>query len=461
MGAIGNSIRTAASDLTTIAGQVDTIELAAANAAATIAARDATIVTLNSTIATRDATIATLNATVEGLEADLAECVGEPPVEPPPPPPPPPPDPELPQLPDIPAGTDIDADDVAAALLAAPNGKVYRVRPGTAVNHTLVLKPGQQVWGLGGFDPAPGKMPKFTGPNLYTDTRRWARGAGGESNPTPDCVIAYLEFEKYHVANPSWVNLTGDQSANRRLPALWMHTFQHSWFIGLWGHDNGTAISMGDNCEMNGGLFEWNHHMWLHVSRGTAVHDWHLWGGTEARHNNKRRSDGQAIFGKGWERGMKVVRAKDFVVEDVYSHDNNGAGWWNDNNDVDNIVLRRLRCFNNLDQGIHHEISRQALIENCEAKGNGAAGNLYLSNARGYSGNPIVVRGGVYGPHALASINIKNNASRSPLVDFIRVENLKAEKVNYFVDGNPPKPTSLVVTGVTNAAGATVKLTGL
>lgn len=71
-----------------------------------------------------------------------------------------------------------------------------------------------------------------------------------------------------------------------------------------------------------------------------------------------------------------------------------------------------------------------------------------------------MVRGGKFGAHPQASINIKNNAARSPLVDFIKIENLTAEKVNYFEEGNPPNPTSLIVTGIKNAAGQTVNLTG-
>lgn len=361
----------------------------------------------------------------------------------------PPPDPTLPQLPDLPAGgVEVAATELIAKLAAGGPG-IYKVKPGSATG-TLKLKTGQEVWGLAGFDPAPGKMPRFTGPKDPGNTSRFAQGVGGEANPNVDCKIAYIEGDGYHIADPSWVLLAGDQSAKRRLPALQLTTFKNSQFIGLWLHDNGTHMNMGDGCEVIGGLLEYSHHMYLHVSRGTPVTGWKFLG-VEARHNNKRRSDGKPVFDKGWERGVKVIKGLNYVVEDLDSHHNNGPGWWNDGNENQGGVHRRLNCYENLDQGIHYEIANQADFIDCVTDKNANPNSLYLSNSRGTATKPLLVKGGSF-----TNIKIKDNPGRTPHPEHIRIENVTANEIVWF--GGPAKPASVVAVNCKNFAGQSISM---
>lgn len=411
---------------------------------------EAQITSLTAANSDKATQIQALQAEIVTLKAALAACEEVEP--PPPPPPPPPPDPTLPQLPDLPAGgVEVQASELIAKLAAGGPG-IYKVRPGSA-GGTLKLKSGQEVWGLAGFDPTPGKMPKFVGPKDPNNNARFAQGVGGESSPNTDCVIAYLEVEGYCIADPSWVMLSGDQSAKRRLPALWQHTFKNSGFYGLWMHDNGVHTSMGDGNEFIGGLLEYAHHMYLHVSRGTPVTGWKFLG-VEARHNNKRRSDGKPIFDKGWERGVKVIKGVNYLVEDLNSHHNNGPGWWNDGNVNQGGVHRRLKCYENLDQGIHYEIANQADFIDCETDKNQNANSLYLSNSRGTATKPLLVKGGRF-----TNIKIKDNPTRTPRPEHIRIENVVAGEIVWFGNGTLNKPASVVAVNCKNFNGQPIGIT--
>lgn len=127
----------------------------------------------------------------------------------------------------------------------------------------------------------------------------------------------------------------------------------------------------------------WNHGVGLYlgkrmrVVRGASVHNGQLGiggvgedvliEGTEIAYNN------YAGFSAGWEAGgTKFVRSKGLIVRDTCVHHNEGPGLWTD---IDNagVVYEGNKVFENLGDGIKHEISYAAKIRN----------NLVARNGRG------------------------------------------------------------------------------
>lgn len=364
---------------------------------------------------------------------------------PPVPPPPPPPVPPIPgpTLPDVPAGTDVNASELVAKLAAAPNGAVFRVRPGSA-GGTLTLKPGQQVWAL---DPA--NRPLFDG----AGTQWFARGAGSAA----DTVLGYLRFKGYAPANPSWVNVQGDSYRRHggidgfSLPGMRLYRCE--------GFENGLAAKVGNNWLIEECLFHHNHHMCLssyQVSGAKIIGgEWH---------NNNRRPDGQPYFDWRWEAGQKFVASKNFLIEGVYSHHNYGPGIWADiGNDL--FVFRNNRCEDNVASGIFWEISHRALIEGNTCLRNRDAANIYVSNSRGTAAEPIRVRNNVTDAHSQWEIGMQNDSTRGetnyPWLDFVRVEDnvVGSKPIKLYTRGTSPAPTSIVVSGNKRPDGTPVGLT--
>ncbi len=389
----------------------------------------------------------------------------EPPIEPPVEPPVDPPD--LPELPEIPAGKDIDAEDLEDELRDGPEGLILRVRPGVIpIGARNAAKDGQEVWGLAGLDL--GAMPVLDGGGASI------RGLEGnsEGSPTHDVVWAYVELTDFDPADESWIELEGNQSDKRRKPTIRLKTFRDSRFIGLWVHDTGRGIDGGVQNLIDGCLFDHCHHMWLHASNPNGDQGFTV-KRTEARYTNVRRSDGLAYFKKGWEVGVKVVNFPNVTVEDLWTHDNNGAGFWADGVGNSNHVYRRILAENNRDQGIHFEIAEAGpgtIFEDCITRNHGGAADLYISNSRGESAaKPILVKGGEYGPHkdvgTRAAAAIKNNPNRSPLADFIRFEDVTFDvrpgKEAIQVFGGGPTPTSIVAINCVDQDGNAVTVSGL
>lgn len=378
---------------------------------------------------------AALTAEVARLKALLAAQ---------PTPPPPPPIPPLPELPGvIPAGTDIAAADVAAALLAAANGAVFRVRPGTVSGKELIFKSGQQVWALDPQNP-----PLFDGAG-----KQWfARG------PASNVVLGYLRYKNYAPAVSTWVNVEGDSF--RRTGGIQGNTLPDSRLYKLEGFENGWAIQGGDRMLVEACHLHHNHQMGISANGRTGIK---VIGGEWD--NNNRRPDGKAWYNWRWEAGSsKFVKCTNLLIEGVFAHDNVGPGPWTDI-DNDLVTFKNNRCLNNQGPGIFHEVSFRAIIEGNECRNNGDAANIYISNCKGRSAaDPIRILNNRSSGHGLWEIGLGNAAHRPPppggYLDFVEVkDNVLDGALKLFTYGTPPVPTSIVQSNNKRSDGTAVVLT--
>lgn len=364
---------------------------------------------------------------------------------------------------DIPPGKEVTPDGLIAALQSNGNGQVFRVKPGTSTAaFGKFLKPGQQVWGLEGFQPYSGKMPKFNGNGASVHA---VESSGGESGKVPDVVLAYLEFEKWDPTNPAWVefNITSTTIGQaRKKNVIRGKTFSNLQLRGLHIHDCGEAIEPGSGTHIIGGLFDWNTFMYLHTSKVSFK----MTGGWEAHNTNRRRSDGKRYHAQGYEVGCKLIHVFDSLIEDGFSHHNGSAGFWSDGADNRNITHRRLKCNDNDHQGIHYELAQGSDFIDCEARRNAGAGDLYISNSAGTATKPIRVTGGLYGPHdpvgVKAGIALKDNPGRSPRLAHVKMENVTIDKgggngIHVFGAGGT-KPASVTAVNCKDLQGNPVNI---
>ena len=147
--------------------------------------------------------------------------------------------------------------------------------------------------------------------------------------------------------------------------------------------------------------------------------------------HNEISFNNTAGFSGRWEAGgAKFTGANDLLVEDNYVHDNDGPGLWSDTDNID-VTYRGNYVANNALEGILHEISYNALIEDNVVTNNGfgsksgwleGAGILILSspnveiraNTVMNNLNGITIeqtdRGvGRYGPYESTDISVDDN----------------------------------------------------
>jgi parallel beta-helix repeat protein len=87
-------------------------------------------------------------------------------------------------------------------------------------------------------------------------------------------------------------------------------------------------------------------------------------------------------YDPGWEAGgSKFWATTNLVVESNYVHDNKGPGLWTDNSNVGTLYDSNT-VINNLNEGIKHEISYNAIIRNNTVKGNGNTPTVWLWNSQ-------------------------------------------------------------------------------
>ena len=98
--------------------------------------------------------------------------------------------------------------------------------------------------------------------------------------------------------------------------------------------------------------------------------------------NNEISWNNYAGFSAGWEAGgSKFWETTNLVVQSNYVHDNKGPGLWTDNDNVGTLYDSNT-VINNLNEGIKHEISYNAIISNNTVKGNGNAPTVWLWNSQ-------------------------------------------------------------------------------
>jgi Right handed beta helix region len=132
-----------------------------------------------------------------------------------------------------------------------------------------------------------------------------------------------------------------------------------------WNH--GVGLYVGSGMQVKGGSFSHNGQLGMGGGgEGSTIE------GVEIAFNN------YAGFRQGWEAGgTKFSRAKALVVRDSCVHHNVGPGLWTDINNI-HVVYEGNKVFANLNDGIKHEISYDAIIRNNFAAFNGREHDVWL-----------------------------------------------------------------------------------
>lgn len=411
---------------TALAGQLE----------AELVAKNAQIVTLTQSNTAKDLQIQTLTT-------QLNDCLNQTPTEPPPPPPPPPSGGT-----DIPSGTEVSPSELASRLAAAPNGAVFRVKPGQVTGVSLKLKPGQQVWAL---DPA--NPPWFQGPNSYTNPLRFAEPAGASS---PDVVLGYLKISGYHPANPTWVEVAGNEGSNRRNEAIDGRNFPGMRLYRLEMFGNGCAVDIGLNMLLEECHLHHNHQFATH---GNGAKGWKILKG-EWNHNNVR-PDGRYFYHSGIGAGTKLVSCTDGVYDGLYTHDNGGPGVWHDSGG-NNVKFLRVISKRNKGSGIFWELNNGwCLIEECDSSDNQSAADIHIANSTGTSAQPIIIRRNKVGKHTAGrEVRMLGNGQRSPKLGHVLVEeNVVDGKILLALTNSHPAPPGIIVRNNKRPDGSPVGLT--
>jgi hypothetical protein len=136
-----------------------------------------------------------------------------------------------------------------------------------------------------------------------------------------------------------------------------------------WNHGGG--ISLGSGSQIS--------HSFIHHNGQKGIS---LTGVNSKAISNEISWNNYAGFSTSWEAGgSKFWATTNLLVQSNYVHDNNGPGLWTDINNV-GAVYDGNTVINNLNEGIKHEISYNAIIRNNIVKGNGKTQTVWLWNAQ-------------------------------------------------------------------------------
>jgi len=136
-----------------------------------------------------------------------------------------------------------------------------------------------------------------------------------------------------------------------------------------WNH--GAGIELGSGSQISNSFIHHNGQL------GIAL------GGTNSvASNNEISWNNYSGFDAGWEAGGgKFLLTTNLAVQSNYVHDNKGPGLWTDTDNVGTLYENNT-VINNLNEGIKHEVSFNAIIRNNTVKGNGNISTVWLWNAQ-------------------------------------------------------------------------------
>ena len=136
-----------------------------------------------------------------------------------------------------------------------------------------------------------------------------------------------------------------------------------------WNH--GRGISLGSGSQI---LNSFVHH---NGQLGIA-----LLGANSQAIGNEISWNNYAGFNASWEAGgSKFWGTTNLQVKSNYVHDNDGPGLWTDTDNVGTIYDSNT-VINNVNEGIKHEVSYNAIIRNNTVKGNGNTKTVWLWNSQ-------------------------------------------------------------------------------
>jgi len=125
--------------------------------------------------------------------------------------------------------------------------------------------------------------------------------------------------------------------------------------------NHGVGARIGPGARISGGSFSHNGQLGLGGGNGKDI----VVENVEIAFNNF------AGFRAGWEAGgLKIVRVDGLVIRKACVHDNQGPGLWSDQDNV-NVEFAENRVFDNIGDGIKHEISYRAIIRDNVVARNG------------------------------------------------------------------------------------------
>ncbi len=207
--------------------------------------------------------------------------------------------------------------------------------------------------------------------------------------------------------------------------------------------EDGTGGRLGKDWVVEGNEIRFNHGVGIRtghrmqVLRNNIHHNGQLGiGGTGDDvlvEGNEIAYNNFAGFSSGWEAGgSKWVKTRSLVIRSNHVHHNKGQGLWTDGDNIDTLYEFNL-VINNVNEGIKHEISYNAIIRNNVVKWNGLGDDVWLwgsqiliQNSRNVEvyNNEVVVSaeggdgigiihqnrgGGSYGPHISVDNYIHHN----------------------------------------------------
>lgn len=163
--------------------------------------------------------------------------------------------------------------------------------------------------------------------------------------------------------------------------------------------------------------------------------------------------------------GMKFIYMDpvNMVVRNSHYHHNHGAGIWYDDVGGGGLIENNLSEYNS-DAGIWWEITEGAgTIRNNVSRYNGGEGEIYLSNARGMAGAPLVVEGNkVYSQTGMgrgtnSSIRLLDDPNRGPRLGHIILRNNEIHRgvitgkhnfsVSHYAFASGAVPPGIVISG--------------
>ncbi len=300
--------------------------------------------------------------------------------------------------------------NLAAATAAAPEGSIFYLTKGT---HTLLTGP-VQAKANNKYIGAPGAIidGKYTN-NIVKTIRGVSTNVsmsfiGNPSGANDKVTIQYLTIQNFGQLDGKLAGLVNGSSIN------WSQ--RPGWVIAnnTISNNGGAGTNVTSDGKLQNNCLENNEQFGFAIQSNppnftvNAVIE-----GNEIRGNNRSTKIEEAGVCTGCSGGLKIWNSKNIIIRNNNVSNNNGAGIWVDNNNIDTLVEGNV-VRDNTKRGIFLEISYSAIVQKNYISGNYVAegpgrGNfpeagIYISEAGGDEGNKAKL-GGVFP----ATIDVNNN----------------------------------------------------
>jgi parallel beta-helix repeat protein len=288
--------------------------------------------------------------------------------------------------------------DLAAATASKPSGTTFYLTAGT---HTLagpiIVKANNKYIG------APGAI--LDGQFRANDGARSLAFKGGSAGVT----VQYLTIKNFGQSDGKMAAMINQSPINWSQGQHW--TISNNTIA----HNGGAGVWVSSNSRLQNNCIEDNEQTGVAVpSTGSTTQTVNpLIEHNEIRNNNPTNAIEAAGVCTGCAGGIKIWNSKGAIVRNNRVTDNNGAGIWVDNNNIDTLIEGNVSK-DNLRYGIFLEISYDAIIQKNYVSGNyvrlgPSAGSyphsgIYISESGGDQATKTLL-GGTFA----AEVDINNN----------------------------------------------------